>query len=112
MSRRELYRADHDGVLLQVDFVVSTTFSANASNYWDITVRRVRGDQAFGEDVGDTFSLSTLTLTADETVTLYADAKGTELLAEDRIVAEIASTGSPVPLTDAVFWLKVQRKVR
>lgn len=112
MSRRELYRAAQDSVLLAVEFVVTTTFSADATDYWTIDVRRVRGDEAFGQDVSEQFSLATHTLTAGEPVTLYEDDHGFDLEADDRIVAELTENGSPSALDNPVFWLKVQPTTR
>lgn len=111
---RVFWRALDSGRITAVRFQIGGTFTANASNYWTLSVtrRRTALDQTIGDVLGDAVSLDTLSLSAQGVVTLYEAPAGTEVSEGDTLVLYANRTGVPAPLDDLVMFVDVQRLVR
>jgi len=109
---RLLHTAKGSETLLSASLVVQTAWSLDASNYYTITLRHRRSGQTYGELVGSAYSLADRNLSADTPVTIYSDAQGIELIDGEKLVAYVATTGSPTALEDPKIVLDLQRNTR
>lgn len=107
-----LYRALGDEILSEIEIEVADTFTASAANYWTLSLYRRSTGQATGALLGTAYTTSNKTLTAETTVTLYTTLTGLALTADDRIILDaVAATATTARLSDAVLWLRFQKKV-
>lgn len=115
---RRLRVVDGSETLVSAKFVALSGFTLSATDYWTFTLRVRRAAtattaaQSNGEQIGDTLSLATRTLTADTPVTLYESAQGTALGDGDTLVLVGTTTGSPAALDQPEVRLDLQRNTR
>lgn len=113
-----LHRSSGDEKLLVALLVVGADYTADGSNYWTFTIRHVKASgvdgeqQAYGEQVGDVYTLATRSLVANEPVTIYDEVGGVLLRDGDELRATMESTGSPVLPTRPAFQMQFQRMSR
>lgn len=98
--------------LVKVSLLLGATFAANATHFWTFTLRRRRVGQEFGEQIGETYSLATRTVTGGEPVTIYDDARGVVLADGETLWATVSSFGSPSVPTSPSLVLTIQRIAR
>lgn len=98
--------------LVKVELLLGATFAANATHFWTFTLRRRRVGQEYGEQVGETYTLATRTVTGGEPVTLYDDPRGLTLTDGETLWATVSSFGSPSVPTNPSFVLTFQRIAR
>lgn len=100
--------------LMAAELEVSDDIAVSTTNYWDVGLRRVRGDSALSPPTGDgetvvDFSTSTRLLEGGTPKRIYTNERGLVLGNNDRLIVHAEATGSPPPLRDAVLWLYHRR---
>ena len=107
--RRERFTAQGRAAVVTVMLVVGSDWTADPSNFWTLSLRRVNAQFPLGQTIAS-YSLGVRSLTAGTQVVVFDSTRSGLFRLEDgdRLVQYAESTGSPVTPTDAVFQVRVQ----